>query len=155
MRVVWLLVLAGCGTGVTNGGFEIDCGGHPCDWTVVSGDGQIGDGWHAGDPAVRLGPGEVVVEQRNDPVQISVRELVLTAAVACDVDASVRFELAWYRGGVLLDTRPVELDQHGVFAVKKLVSTPSLAVDALVFRIVKDGPGEAIVDEVGLEEYFP
>jgi len=156
MRALCLLLLASCGVDqVANGGFEIDCGGHPCDWTVVEGDGQLADGWHAGDPAVRMGAGRVVVEQRNTPVQIPVRELVLKAAVACDSDAQVHFELAWYQGGVLLDTRPVETDQRGVFTLQKLVSTPSLAVDGLVVRVVKDGAGLAIVDEVSLEAYYP
>jgi hypothetical protein len=121
----------------------------------VEGDGRAGPGWLTNDPALELGLGHVVVEQRNTPVSIPVRELILHAAIACDADASVRFELAWYQNGTLLDTRPVELDQTGVFALKKLVSTPSLAVDGLVLRVIKDGAGSAIVDEVALEPYYP
>ena len=99
MRAICFLVFASCGVDqVSNGGFEIDCGGHPCDWTVVEGDGQLADGWHTGDPAVRMGAGHVVVEQRNTPVQIPVRELVLKAAVACDADAQVHFELPAVHG---------------------------------------------------------
>jgi hypothetical protein len=156
MRFLCLLLLASCGAdSVSNGGFEIDCGGKPCDWVFVEGDGRAAPGWHDDDPAAALGPGHVVVEQRNTPVSIPVRELVLHAAIACDADATVKFELAWFEGSTLLDTRPVEIDRTGVFALKKLVSTPSLAVDGLVLRVIKDGSGNAIVDEVKLEPYYP
>ena len=155
MRVLCLLWLAGCGADLANGGFEIDCGGKPCDWVFVEGDGHAAPGWHDGDPALALGAGHVVVEQRDTPVSIPVRELILRAAIACDANAGVRFELAWYQNGSLLDTRPVEIDQTGVFALEKLVSTPSLAVDGLTLRVIKDGDGSAIVDEVSLEPYYP
>src|SRR5262245_35646144 len=126
MRVLCVLLLAACAADdVTNGGFEIDCGGHPCDWRVVEGDGQTGDGWHAGDPALQLGPGHVVVEQRIDPIALSTRELVLSAAIVCGTDATVRFEMDWFEAGALADSRPVTIDERGVFQLRKLVSTPS------------------------------
>src|SRR5690349_20089647 len=104
MRFLAALVLAGCGDIASNGGFEIDCGGKACDWTVVEGDGRTGPGWLDGDPALELGPGHVVVEQHDAPIGLFTRELELRAAIACDADASVRFELAWYEGSTLIDT---------------------------------------------------
>lgn len=148
-----VLVLAGCGETIANTGFEIDYGGQPCEWVVIEGSAGL-TGWHDGDPALDLSnPGKVVVEQRAFPVQLSTRELLLEAAVVRAPGVNLRFELEWHQGATV-DIRPVEIDQTGVFRLRKLVSTPSLAVDGLVFRVVKDGQGEAIVDEIALSEYF-
>jgi hypothetical protein len=51
---------------------------------------------------------------------------------------------------VKLETRAVDVAAAGVVAVEELVSTPSPEVSGLVLRIVKDGDGLAIVDEVSL-----
>jgi hypothetical protein len=85
----------------------------------------------------------------------------MTAAIARE-GASLRFELDWYVAGagdgptywdrepLLVDTRGFEVDDRGVFELEELVSTPSLEVSGLALRIVKDGEGMAIVDEVTL-----
>jgi hypothetical protein len=165
MRWIFALVLAaGCGGSedlVGNEGFSIDCEGQACDWTVVEGTAGTGPSWHDGDPGLDLSrPGRVVVEQRSAPFELGSRELVLRAAVATD-ESRVRFELDWYvagsgagatywdRGPVKLETRAVEV-AAGVVGVEALVATPSLEVDGLVLRVVKEGDGVAIVDEISL-----
>jgi hypothetical protein len=39
-----------------------------------------------------------------------------------------------------------------VFAVEELISTPSLEVSGLALRVVKDGEGLAMIDEITLGE---
>jgi len=163
-----LVVAAGCGTDpLSNGGFEIDCGGHPCDWIVTEGQASFGSGWHDGDPAIDLsGAGRAVVEQRAAPLHLLERELLLEAAIACGPGVSLRFELNWYAQGSaagatfwatqpqLIDSRPLTVDQTGVFQFKKLTASPSLEAQGLVFRIVKEGAGQALVDEIHLRPYY-
>ena len=157
---------AGCGTDLLgNEGFEIDCSGSPCDWTLVEGDAQLAASWHDGDPGADLsGAGRAVIEQRSAPFQLDTRELELTAAVARSPAAGIRFEIDWYVAGqgdgptywdrepLLVDTRGFDVDQHGVFGLDTLVSTPSLEVSGMALRVIKDGDGTAIVDEVNLTE---
>ena len=154
--------LAGCGTDLLgNEGFEIDCDGAPCDWVVLEGTAQFA-GWHEGDAAMDLsGPGRAVIEQRSAPFSLPGRELVLEAALARD-GASLRVELDWFVAGagegatywdrepLLVDTRSFEVRRAGVFLLEELVSTPSLEVSGLALRVVKDGDGLAVVDEVFL-----
>lgn len=158
-----LPALVGCGTDLLgNEGFEIDCDGKPCDWKLLEGDADLTASWHDGDAGADLsGAGRAVIEQRSAPFTIPDRELVLTAAVARE-GASLRVELDWYVAGagagptywdrepLLVDTRGFEVEDSGVFALEELVSTPSLEVSGLALRIVKDGEGTAIVDEVTL-----
>jgi hypothetical protein len=165
---IWssLLALAGCGYDdvLGNEGFEIDCDGAPCDWKLLEGDADLTASWHAGDAGADMsGAGGAVIEQRSAPFTIPVRELYLNAAIARE-GASLRFELDWYVAGqgegpsywdrepLLVDTRGFEVDQSGVFALEELVSTPSLEVSGLALRIVKDGEGMAIIDEVHLTD---
>jgi hypothetical protein len=151
---------------VANEGFSIDCGRGACDWVIVEGTGVFGPSWHDGDAGLDLSvPGRVVVEQRSAPFTLSSRELILTAAVAApDGGARFRFEIDWYvagagagvmyweRGPVLLATRGFDVTPRGAQAIKMLVAVPSLEVSGLVLRIIKDGDGRAVVDEVSLRE---
>lgn len=164
----WLLFLvaaAGCGGDLLgNEGFEILCGDQPCDWKLVEGEAAYGDSWHEGDPGVDLsGPGRVVIEQRSAPFGLETRELLLAAAIARE-GAAMRFELEWYVAGqeagatywdrapVRVDTRAVPVGDEGVFALEELVSTPSLEVSGLVLRVIKEGSGMAVIDQVTLTE---
>ena len=91
------------------------------------------------------------------------RELVLRAALARD-EAALRFEIDWYVDGagegptywdrepLLVDTRGFDVNERGVFELEELISTPSLEVSGLALRVVKEGDGTAIVDEVSLLE---
>jgi hypothetical protein len=159
-----------CGTDdlVGNEGFTIACGEEACDWTVVEGQPTFGPSWHDGDPGLDLSaPGRAVVEQRAAPFDLPSRELILEAAVARDPGARVRFEIDWYVAGaaagatywdrapVLVATRGVDVEREGVHAIEALVSTPSLEVTGLVLRIIKEGDGRAIVDEIALRERNP
>ena len=164
----WLFffALAGCGYDdlLGNEGFEIDCDGKPCDWKLLEGEADLTASWHAGDPGADLsGVGRAVIEQRSAPFTIPVRELFLGAAIARQ-GASIRFELDWYIAGegegpsywdrepLLVDTRGFEVEESGVFALAELVSTPSLEVSGLALRIVKDGEGMAVIDELVLSD---
>ena len=155
---------AGCATDdiLGNEGFEIDCDGQPCDWKLLEGTADLTASWHDGDAGADLsGSGRTVIEQRSAPFTIPGRELLLTAAVARE-GASLRVELDWYVAGagdgptywdrepLLVDTRGFEVDDRGVFELEELVSTPSLEVSGLALRIVKDGEGMAMVDEIAL-----
>jgi hypothetical protein len=177
-------LVAGCGGDLLgNEGFEIDCGGQPCDWKVVEGEPALAS-WHDGDTGFDLsGGGRVVIEQRAAPFELDGRELILRAAVVRRGGASLRFELDWYVAGagvptgeppdgwesgsrttvrwgdgptywdrdpVLIDRRGSAVERSGVFALEELVSTPSLEVSGLVLRVVKDGDGVAMVDEMSL-----
>ena len=160
-----LVAAAGCGGDLLgNEGFEILCGREPCDWKLIEGEAAYADSWHEGDPGVDLsGSGRAVMEQRSAPFALGTRELVLAAAVARE-GAAMRFELEWYVAGqaegptywdrapVPIDTRSVEVVDEGVFALEELVSTPSLEVSGLVLRLIKEGEGVAVIDEVTLTE---
>lgn len=158
--------LAGCGMGdvLGNEGFEIDCDGNPCDWKLLEGEADLTASWHDGDAGADLsGSGRAVIEQRSAPFEIPTRELLLRAAIARD-GASLRFEIDWYVAGqgegatywdrepLLVDTRAFEVEERGVFALEELLSTPSLEVSGLALRIVKEGEGTAMVDEVALTD---
>jgi hypothetical protein len=147
-----------------NEGFEIDCDGRPCDWKLVEGNAVFASSWHAGDPGADLsGTGRSVIEQRSAPFALPGRELVLRAGIARH-SASLRVELDWYVAGaalgatywdrepVLIDSRAFDIDREGVFALEELISTPSLEASGLILRVVKDGAGTAIIDEVFLSE---
>ena len=158
------LSLAACGGDLfANEGFEIDCDGRPCDWNVLEGDPAGTASWHAGDAGFDLsGEGRVVIEQRTAPFTLETRELLLGAAMVRRGGATLRLELDWYVAGggegptywdrepLLVDQRATSIDQRGVFELEELVSTPSLEVSGLALRIVKDGDGTAVVDEVSL-----
>jgi hypothetical protein len=167
LRLGWigLAAAAACGSGdlVANAGFEIECDGLPCDWTVVEGEPALFSGWIPGDPGVDLSsPGRAVVEQRAAPFTLTQRELTLRAAIARDPGVKLRFELDWYVAGkapgvtywdrepVLIASRGFDVDRSGTFALAHLVSTPSNEVSGVVIRLIKEGSGTAIVDEVHL-----
>jgi len=153
----------GCGGDLLgNEGFEIDCDGQPCDWKVIEGEPAVVS-WHEGDSGFDLsGSGRAAVEQLTAPFQLDGRELVLRAAMVRRGEAALRFELDWYVAGsgegptywdrepILVASRGFAIDEDGVFALEELVSTPSLEVSGLALRLVKEGEGTAIVDEVSL-----
>ena len=155
---------------IGNEGFEIDCDGEPCDWVVVEGDPQFDASWHPSDPGADLSaPGRIVIEQRAAPFELDERELILAAAIVRDPSASLRFELEWYVDGesegatywdrdpIALESRSFDVTQRGVFALEELVSTPSLEATGVVVRVVKDGTGRLILDELFLSKpvYLP
>jgi hypothetical protein len=150
---------------LTNGNFDVDCRGTPCEWTIVSGHPTFGDGWTDGDVAVVMsGDEKDVVEQRAVLIQIDTRQLLLDAAVVRDDGVGLRFELDWYAAGqgfgktfwdrspTLLEHRELPVWESGVNEVKRPVIIPSEA-GALVLRIVKEGSGKAIVDELTLGDF--
>jgi hypothetical protein len=161
-----VVVLCGCGADlVADEGFSIRCGDAACDWVTVEGTADFAPSWHDGDPGLDLSrPGRVVVEQRSGPIAIASRELVLRAAVARDPQATLELELDWYVAGagsgatywdrqpVLVGRRGIAVGASGVFAIDEQVSTPTPEVSGLVLRIVKDGEGRAIIDEISLRE---
>lgn len=158
------LSLAACGADlIANEGLEIDCDGRPCDWKVLEGEPAGAASWHDGDAGFDLsGDGRVVIEQRTAPFELDTRELLLEAAMVLRGGATLRLELDWYVAGagegptywdrepLLVDERATSIDRRGVFELEELVSTPSLEVSGLALRIVKDGDGTAVVDEVSL-----
>jgi hypothetical protein len=160
-----LATLVGCGGDLLgNEGFEIDCDGQPCDWKVIEGEPAQTSSWHQGDAGFDLsGSGRVVIEQRSAPFELFGRELVLRAALARD-HADLRFEIDWYVAGagagptywdrdpLLVDTRGFSVDDRGVFELEELISTPTLEVSGLALRVVKEGDGTAMIDEVSLSE---
>lgn len=160
-----LATLVGCGGDLLgNEGFEIDCDGQPCDWKVIEGDPALTSSWHDGDAGFDLsGSGRVVIEQRSAPFELFGRELVLRAALARD-QADLRFEIDWYVAGagdgptywdrdpLLVDTRGFSVDDRGVFELEELISTPTLEVSGLALRVIKEGDGTAMIDEVSLSE---
>lgn len=165
-RLLLLLCAVGCGSDpLANEGFSIDCGDAACDWEVIEGEAVFGPSWHDADPGLDLSaPGRIVVEQRAAPLLFTERELVLGAAVARDPSVTLRFEIDWYVGGSgagatywereprLVATRGFTVGESGVFALEKRISTPTPEVNGLVLRIVKEGRGRAVVDEVTIRE---
>jgi len=165
------LAVHGCADDMLgNEGFEIDCDGQPCDWVVVEGNPDFTGSWHPSDPGADLSaPGRIVIEQWTAPFEIDSRELLLSAALVRDASATLRFEIDWYasgenpgdtywdRGPVLLDSRGFEVGQTGVFLLDALVSAPSLEASGAVIRVVKEGTGRAILDELYLANpvYLP
>jgi len=155
---------------VGNEGFEIDCDGQPCDWVVVEGEPEFAGSWHPSDPGADLSaPGRIVLEQWTAPFEIENRELLLSVALARDPSATIRFEIDWYAAGegpgatywdrapVLIETRGFDVARTGVFRLEELVSAPSLEVSGAVIRVIKDGTGRALIDELYLTipEYLP
>ena len=159
-----LAILVGCGGDLLgNEGFEIDCDGQPCDWKVIEGEPTTSS-WHEGDAGLDLsGSGRVVIEQRSAPFELFGRELVLRAALARD-QADLRFEIDWYVAGagdgptywdrdpLLVNTRGFSVNDRGVFELEELISTPTLEVSGLALRVIKEGDGTAMIDEVSLSE---
>ncbi len=145
-------------------GFEIDCRGVPCDWKVVEGDPQFKAGFIDGDRALDLtgkSGQRVVVEQRAVLLAQTTRQLVFESAIVRDAGANLRFELEWYAPGqgigktfwdrspVMLDTRVETVWEEGVQRIRRTIAVPSESA-ALILRIVKEGSGTVIVDELTL-----
>lgn len=170
VALVTLLSSTGCaatGEVISDEGFEIDCRGVPCDWTVVEGHAKFKAGWIDGDQAVDLtgvGDERVVVEQRAVLLQQTTRQLLFEAAVVRDPAVKLRFELEWYAPGegfgktfwdrapVLLDTRVYDVWEDGVVHIQRTVLVPSESA-AVIVRIVKEHAGQAIVDELTLSRF--
>jgi len=147
---------------IGNEGFEIDCRGVPCDWEIAEGTAKFGPTWHDGDVGVDLsGDGRAVVQQKAVLLQLVTRQLDLEAAVVRDAGVTLRFELEWYAPGsatgrtfwerspVFLDKRVYDITEEGVHRIHRTVLIPSESA-AVLFRIVKEGNGRAMVDELTL-----
>ena len=88
----------------------------------------------------------------------------MLGAAAVREGASLRIEIDWYVDGagqgptywdrdpLLIDSRAFDVSESGVFAIEELVSTPSLEVSGLTLRVVKDGQGIAMIDEISLTD---
>jgi hypothetical protein len=149
-------------TSTGNESYEVDCRGLPCDWVTKEGNVRYGATWHDGDVGVDLsGDGRAVVEQRVVLFPLHTRQLDLTASILRDPEVTLRFEFDFYAPGsttgdtfwdrdpVFLVTRSVDVFEHGTAVVHREVLIPSEAA-GLVVRIVKEGSGRAMVDELTL-----
>lgn len=161
-----LVLLSGCiGSGSSGGNSndEIDCTELTCDWTTVKGSPVFGATWHDGDLGVDLsaqGPAEIdlrdVFFANHDA-----RQMTLRAVITRDPSATLTFVLDFYAPGqasgatfwdrkpVFLVTRTLEVTQQGTFRFSRPVLVPSEGA-AVVLRVVKDGGGPAMLDEVEL-----
>ena len=161
-----LTPLAGCVSSTGAGGNntdQIDCSSITCDWTVVQGTPSFGSTWHEGDVGVDLSaPGKQVLELRDVFfASQSDRQLVLRSVLVRDPSATMAFELDFYAPGqvpgqtfwdrqpVFLLTRHIDIVEQGVTDFHRPVLIPSEGA-AVVLRIVKDGTGHAMLDEITL-----
>jgi hypothetical protein len=157
---------AGCiGTGDTGGNDvnEIDCTGLVCDWATKEGTPHFAETWHDGDRGVDLSdPGRVVIELKDVFfVTQHDRQLVIRAVMVRDPAAVISFEIDFFAAGngtsgtfwdkspVYLTTRKVDVPDHGVFQFHRPVLVPSEGA-AVVLRVIKDGSGQAMIDEISL-----
>lgn len=161
MIVASVVALQGCvvdGTGYQ--GKQIDCSGLTCDWVTVEGNPRYGATWHDGDFGVDLsGEGRIVVEQRMVLIPPFTRQLPVQASMVRDANVTMRFEFEFYAPGsasgatfwdrapVLLKTRVDDVFEVGVFHFRRDVLVPSEGA-AVIVRIVKEGSGRAMVDEL-------
>ena len=168
-------VLGSCGAAdgpvLANLGFEVRCDGttaadggtassaSACEWHLVEGTLRYGGTWNAADVGLDLtGSARVSVEQRTRFQPPSKRDYVLNATVLRE-EASLRFELHWYRAlpasvtdywgaaPALLRIDRLTVDAAGLSRYRGLVALPSEA-GGLVLRIVREGDGRAWVDEL-------
>jgi hypothetical protein len=144
-------------------GDEIDCTGLVCDWAPREGTPRFGPTWHDGDLGVDLSDsGRQVIELRDVFfLNHDTRQLALRAVALRDPSASLSFELDFYAPGpgasgtfwdkmpIFLVTRSVDVLQQGVFSFHRQVLLPSESA-AVVLRVVKDGEGRVMLDEVTL-----
>jgi hypothetical protein len=170
LLAVLAAIAAGCIGGSCDGvgptptsGNEIDCSGLVCDWTVVQGTPIFGPTWHDGDLGIDLSnEGPQVIELRDVLFAANQdRQLALQAAILRDPTATMAFELDFYAPGkdagatfwdrapVFLVTRHIDVVPQSVFWFERDVLVPSEGA-AVVLRIMKDGTGRAMVDELTL-----
>jgi hypothetical protein len=157
---------AGCiGQGSSGGNSkdEIDCTELTCDWIVVQGNPVFGATWHDGDVGVDLSAAGPATLELKDVffVDHDARQLTLRAVITRDPSASLSFQLDFYapgqgsgatfwdRGPVFLVTRTIDVGQQGTFKLARPVLVPSEGA-AVVLRVVKDGGGPAMLDELEL-----
>ena len=165
-RACLACVVTGCigsGTSGGNSGDEIDCTELTCDWTTVKGDPVYGPTWHDGDLGVDLSASGPQVIELKDVffVDQDARQLELRAVITRDPSASMSFELDFYAPGqatgatfwdrqpVFLITRTLDVTQQGTFRFTRPVLVPSEGA-AVILRVVKDGGGPAMLDELEL-----
>jgi hypothetical protein len=161
-----LPLVAGCigsGTSGANSKDEIDCTELTCDWITVTGNPVFGATWHDGDLGIDLSPdGPQVIELKDVFfVDHDARQLSLKAVITRDPSATMRFELDFYAPGqasgqtfwdrspVFLVTRTIDVTQQGTFRLSRPVLVPSEGA-AVILRVVKDGGGPAMLDELEL-----
>ena len=154
----------GCFESSSSGGSdedEIDCSGIVCDWTTVQGQPVFGATWHDGDLGIDLSaPGKAVLELRDVFFETQHdRQLELRALLVRDPSATMAFELDFYAPGqgqgdtfwdrqpVFLLTRHVDVVEQGVAQFHRPILIPSEGT-AVVLRVIKDGTGRAMIDEI-------
>jgi hypothetical protein len=159
-------VVTGCigsGTSGGNSNDEIDCTELTCDWTTIQGNPVYGPTWHDGDLGVDLSGGGLQVIELKDVffVDQDARQLELRAVITRDPSASMSFQLDFYAPGqaagptfwdrqpVFLITRTIDVTQQGTFRFTRPVLVPSEGA-AVILRVVKDGGGPAMLDELEL-----
>jgi hypothetical protein len=157
---------AGCigsGTSGGNSNDEIDCTELTCDWITVSGSPIYGPTWHDGDLGIDLSTsGQTTIELKDVFfANHDARQLTLRAVITRDPSATMSFELDFYAPGqaqgqtfwdrkpVLLVTRTLDVIQQGTFQFSRPVLVPSEGA-AVILKVVKDGGGPAMLDELEL-----
>jgi hypothetical protein len=160
------VLAAGCvGSGSSGGNSndEIDCTELTCDWITVTGNPVYGPTWHDGDLGVDLSAsGSQEIELKDVFfANNNARQLTLRAVITRDPSATMTFELDFYAPGqasgqtfwdrspVFLVTRTIPVNQQGTFQFARPVLVPSEGA-AVILRVVKDGGGPAMLDELEL-----
>jgi hypothetical protein len=169
MRCAAVLLVAltsGCisstnGTG--NDADEIDCTGIACDWATKEGKPGFGPTWHEGDLGVDLsGDGRIVIELRDVLFATQHdRQLMLRSVLVREPEVQLAFEVDFYavgqmpgptfwdRNPAFLVTRHYDVVEQGVVGWHRPVLVPSEGA-AVVLRVIKNGKGHAMVDEITL-----
>jgi hypothetical protein len=161
--VVWLPACVLSSSGGGNDQNEIDCTGLTCDWTTKQGNPAYGPTWHDGDLGVDLSGDDRIVIELKDVLFATQhdRQLVLRAVLVRDPTVQLSFEVDFYavgqgqgatfwdRSPTFLVTRHYDVVEQGVLQWHRPVLVPSEGA-AVVLRVVKDGAGRAMLDEITL-----
>lgn len=153
----------GAGTSGSNPNNEIDCTELTCDWITVQGHPVFGPTWHQGDLGVDLSATGAQEIELKDVFFLNqnARQMTLGAVITRDPSATMTFELDFYAPGqgsgptfwdrkpVYLVTRTIPVNQQGTFQFSRPVLVPSEGA-AVILRVVKDGGGPAMLDELEL-----
>jgi hypothetical protein len=105
---------------------------------------------------------------QNDPRDMRRKLILLALSVialpgcATDMLGNEGFEIDWYAEGagpgatywerdpLLIESRGFDVSRVGVFSLAELVSSPSLEASGAVIRVIKEGTGQALLDELYL-----
>jgi hypothetical protein len=166
LAIVCLASATGCIGSSGDGsapGLQVDCTGLTCDWITVQGTPIYGSTWHDGDLGVDLSnDGKIVILLRDVLFATqNVRQLNLKAVLVRAPTAQLSLQLDFYAPGqalgatfwdrqpVLLVTRTLDVVELGVVQFHRPVLVPSEGA-AVVIRVVKDGTGYVMLDELTL-----